>query len=304
MNRRAVLTSGAVAAVGAGIMAACRDASGRADTVPATGGKARGRAGSFIEARDGTSLFHLDWGSGRPVVFVHAWALSADIWEYQMTELAERGCRCVAYDRRGHGRSADPGHGYDFDTMADDLAAVIDGLDLERVTLVGHSMGGGEVVRYLARHGSRRVARVVLTSSITPGVRSPGAMDGFIGALKQDRPATLAAGVAMFTGVKRQVSPQMSAWVVDQFMRTSPRAAIECLRAVAASDFGADLQAVKVPALILHGDDDQLNHVDRTARATAQAISGSTLQVYPGAPHGLPLTDKERFNRDLLAFIG
>jgi pimeloyl-ACP methyl ester carboxylesterase len=304
MNRREVLTSGAVAAVGAGILAACREAGGVPGTVPAATTRPRRRAGSFIEAADGTSLFHLDWGQGKPVLFVHAWALSADIWEYQMTELAESGLRCVAYDRRGHGRSADSGRGYDFDTLADDLAAVIEQLDLDRVTLVGHSMGGGEIVRYLARHGSSRVARVVLASAITPGIGKSGAFDGFIAMLKQDRPAVLTAGVAKFTGAGRSVSPQMSAWVVSQFLRASPRATIECMRAVASSDFTADLAAVTVPTLIAHGDADELNHIDQTARRTARAIRGSTLSVYPGAPHGLVLTDRERFNRELLGFIG
>jgi pimeloyl-ACP methyl ester carboxylesterase len=150
------------------------------------------RRPSFVETDDGASLFYLDWGTGKPVLFTHAWALNADIWEYQLTELVDQGLRCIAYDRRGHGRSSDPGCGYDYDRLADDLAAVIDRLDLHDVTLVGFSMGNGEAVRYLSRHGSSRVARLVMVSSIPP--QSGGNFDAFIAALKQDRPDLLRQG--------------------------------------------------------------------------------------------------------------
>src|SRR6185295_17449748 len=229
-----------------------------------------------------------------------------------MTELADHGLRCIAYDRRGHGRSNDPGRGYDFDTLADDLATVLDRLDLHDVTLVGHSMGGGEIARYLSRHGTRRIARTVLVSAITPLVArkpdypegtDPKVYDALIAGLKQDRPAALTGGVALFTGTHRVVSPAMSQWVVSHFLRSSPKAVIDCMRAIAEADFRADLRAFTIPTLIIHGDADQLNPIDKTGRATAQAIRGSELKVYEGGPHGLVVTDKERFTQDLLAFV-
>lgn len=210
MDRRTVATSlAAVALAGA--------PTARADT-KAPSAAARP---SFVETDDGASLFYLDWGTGKPVLFTHAWALNADIWEYQLTELADQGVRCVAYDRRGHGRSSDPGRGYDYDRLADDLAAIIDRLDLHDVTLVGFSMGNGEAVRYLSRHGSSRIARLVMVSTIPP--QASGNYDAFISALKQDRPTFFAKGVAAFTSGHPAVSPAMTEWVVAQFMRSSPK---------------------------------------------------------------------------------
>lgn len=318
IDRRQALISGAALAGGVGLAAAgaaCTGSGGipSAAAAPATGGAgpSAGR-GPFIEGQGGAQLFHLDWGTGAPIVFLHAWALDAELWEYQMIALAERGWRCIAYDRRGHGRSSAPGHGYDFDTLADDLAAVLDRLDLRGVTLVGHSMGGGEIARYLSRHGTARIARVVLASSITPLVgkkpdnpdgTDPSQYEALIAMIKQDRPAFLTGGVPLFVG-DRTISPAMSQWLTAQFLRASPRAAIECMRAIAAADFRPDLAAFTIPTLILHGDADKLNPIDKTARRTAQAIRGSELKVYQGAPHGLTITDRDRFNQDLLAFLG
>jgi pimeloyl-ACP methyl ester carboxylesterase len=217
----------------------------------------------------------------------------------------------VAYDRRGHGRSSDPGRGYDFDTLADDLATLLEQLDLHDVTLVGHSMGGGEIARYLTRHGTARIARAVLTSAVTPIVArrpdypegtAPEAYEALVAALKADRPAAVTAGVPLFTGARREVSPAMVQWLTAQFLRASPKAAIECMRAIAVADFRPDMRSFTIPTLIIHGDDDQLNNLDRTGRKTAQAIRGSELRIYDGAPHGLPLTDRSRFTQDLLAF--
>ena len=182
---------------------------------------------SFIETDDGASLFHVDWGTGKPVLFTHAWGLNADIWEYQLVELADQGLRCVAYDRRGHGRSSDPGRGYDYDRLADDLAAVINQLDLTDVTLVAHSMGNGEAVRYLRRHGSARIARLVMLSTIPP--QSTSDFSPLIAGLKQDRPAFFAKGVAAFTGGHPAVSPAMTEWIIAQFMRASPKGTIDCM---------------------------------------------------------------------------
>lgn len=261
---------------------------------------ASGGRPSFIETGDGASLFHLDWGTGKPVVFSHPWALNADIWEYQLTELVDQGLRCVAYDRRGHGRSSDPGRGYDYDRLADDLAAVIERLDLRDVTLVGYSMGNGEAVRYLSRHGSSRIARLVMVSTIPP--QSGGKFDALIAALKQDRPTFFAKGVMAFTGGHPAVSPAMTEWVIEQFMRSSPKAVIDCLRAISGGDFEAELRAVKVPTLVVHGDKDAVNPLDKTGRKVAELIPNATLKVYEEGPHGLAVTHRDRLARDILSF--
>ena len=291
MDRRSAATSIAAAAVAALVTAGGRPAEAR---IPGT------TRSSFIETEDGASLFHVDWGTGKPVVFTHAWGLNADIWEYQLVELADQGLRCVAYDRRGHGRSSDPGRGYDYDRLADDLATVIDQLDLRDVTLVAHSMGNGEAVRYLKRHGSARIARLVMLSTVPP--QSTSNFGPLIAGLKQDRPGFLAKGVVAFTGGHPAVSPAMTEWIVAQFMRASPKATIDCMRAIARGDFQADLRAVTVPTLIAHGDKDVVNPLDATARKVAELIPGSTLKVYEGAPHGLVITHRDRLAQEILAF--
>jgi non-heme chloroperoxidase len=289
MNRRSVATIATVAA--AAIVGA---AATRADAKASTG------RSPFIETDDGASLFHLDWGTGKPVLFTHAWALNADIWEYQLTELVDQGVRCVAYDRRGHGRSSDPGRGYDYDRLADDLAAVIDRLDLHDVTLVGFSMGNGEAVRYLSRHGSSRIARLVMVSTIPP--QSGGNLDAYVTALKQDRPTFFAKGVTAFTNGHPAVSPAMTEWVVAQFMRSSPKSVIDCMRAISHGNFEAELRAVTVPTLVLHGDKDQVNPLERTGKKVAELIPGATLKVYEEGAHGLPVTHRQRLTQDILAF--
>lgn len=300
MDRRSAATSLAAAAVTAMIAASDRTADAR---TPETARTASGPRPSFIETKDGASLFYNDWGIGKPVLFTHAWGLNADIWEYQLTELADRGLRCVAYDRRGHGRSTDPGRGYDYDTLADDLAAVVNQLDLSDVTLVGYSMGNGEAVRYLSRHGSARIARLVMVSTIPPQTDS-SLFDGLIAGLKQDRPAFFANGVAAFTGGHPAISPAMTEWVIAQFMRASPKAVIECMRAISRGDFRADMRAVALPTLVVHGDNDQVNPLDQTAKKAAELIPGCALKVYEGAPHGLVITHRDRLTRDILAFAG
>jgi pimeloyl-ACP methyl ester carboxylesterase len=298
MDRRSAAISLAAAAVSAMIAAGGSAAAGRKPERPKTPRAARP---SFVETDDGASLFYNDWGAGQPVLFTHAWGLNADIWEYQLTELADQGVRCVAYDRRGHGRSTDPGHGYNYDRLADDLATVIGRLDLKDVTLVGYSMGSGEAVRYLRRHGSARVTRLVMVSTLAPQPDS-SFFDAFIAGLKKDRPAFFAGGVASFTGGHPAVSPAMTEWVIAQFMRASPKATIECMRAIARSDFRADMRAVTVPTLIVHGDKDQVNPLEHTAKKTAELIPGCALKVYEGAPHGLVITHRDRLARDILAF--
>lgn len=291
MDRMSVATSlAAVAAAAGGVAPARADAK-----APSAGARQ-----SFVETDDGVSLFHLDWGIGKPVLFTHAWALNADIWEYQLTELVDQGLRCVAYDRRGHGRSSDPGRGYDYDRLADDLATVIDRLDLRDVTLVGFSMGNGEAVRYLSRHGNNRIARLVMVSTIPP--QSGGNFDAFITALKQDRPTFFAKGVTAFTGGHPSVSPAMTDWVIAQFMRSSPKGAVDCMRAISHGNFEAELRAVAVPTLVLHGDNDQVNPLELTGRKVAELIPGATLKVYEEGAHGLPITHRNRLAQDILAF--
>lgn len=298
MHRRTAATSLAIAAATVLVAAGGRAADAKPREAEKTASEPRP---SFIETDDGASLFYNDWGTGKPVLFTHAWGLNADIWEYQLTELVDQGLRCVAYDRRGHGRSTDPGRGYDYDRLADDLAAVIDQLDLRDVTLVGYSMGNGETVRYLSRHGGARIARLVMVSTIAPQPHS-SLFDSFIAGLKQDRSAFFANGVTAFTGGHAAVSPAMTEWVIAQFMRASPKAIIECMRGMSRGDLRADMRAVSVPTLIVHGDKDQVSPLEKNAKKTAELVPGCELRVYEDAPHGLVLTHRDRLARDILAF--
>jgi pimeloyl-ACP methyl ester carboxylesterase len=261
---------------------------------------------SSVETRDGTRLFVKDWGprAGKPVLFTHGWPLDADMWEYQMPALAQRGFRCVAFDRRGFGRSDQPGHGYDFDTFADDLAAVVGDRDLRDVTLVGFSMGAGEMARYLARHGGARVARVALIGA-TLRPLDEGVATAMTAALCIDRPKFLADGVpSLFAATGGQaVSPEMMDWIVGLALRASPLATVACMRLLAHADFTSALGVFTMPTLLVHGDQDGSAPIDG-ARAVAAAIPGSRLLEYPGQPHGLFLTERDRLTRDLLAFVG
>jgi non-heme chloroperoxidase len=298
MDRRSASKSLAAAAVAALVAAGVRSA---AAEPPETKKMASGPRPSFVETDDGASLFYVDWGAGKPVLFTHAWGLNADIWEYQLTELVDQGLRCIAYDRRGHGRSTDPGRGYDYDRLADDLAALINQLDLNDVTLVGFSMGNGEAVRYLQRHGSARIARLVMVSTIPPQSDS-SRFNAMIAGLKQDRPAFFANGVTAFTGGHAAVSPAMAEWVIAQFMRASPKGAIECMRAISRGDLRADMRAVTLPTLIVHGAKDQVSPLEKTAKKAAELIPGCELKVYEEAPHGLVITHRDRLAQDILAF--
>jgi non-heme chloroperoxidase len=274
------------------------------ESMPAT------RTASPIRTADGVGLFHRDWGSGPPVVFVASWSLPSDSWAYQMLALSEAGCRCVAYDRRGHGRSDDPGRGFDFDTLADDLAAVMEALDLRGATLVGFSMGTGEVVRYLTRHGAGRVARIVLIGTTTPMLaRAADNPDGLdlalfeafrIGALMQDFPGWIDDSMVPF--VTAETPPGLRNWVRDMALRTSAKALLNCNRTLTAADFRAELRSVGVPTLVIHGGQDMTCPLDLTGRPTAALVPDARLTVYEGAPHGLFLTHMARLNADLLAF--
>jgi non-heme chloroperoxidase len=266
---------------------------------------------SFIERTDGTALFYRDWGTGKPIVFVAGAGVPSGMWAYQMVPLVQAGFRCVAFDRRGHGRSSDPGRGYDFDTLSDDLAAVIETLDLREVTLVGHSMGCGEIVRYLTRHGSARVARVALIAPTTPFLLktedNPRGVDkavfeelraGFL----RDYPQWLAENARPF--VVAETSDAIIQWCMDLMLQTSLQAVVECNVAVTETDFRDELRRMDTPVLIVHGTVDQSAPIELTGRPTAELIRGSELRVYEGAPHGLLLTHIERLNADLLRFAG
>ncbi len=269
----------------------------------------------YVTTTDGCSLFYRDWGSGSPVVFLHGWGLGSGMWEYQMPWLVDQGLRCVAFDARGCGRSDDPGRGYDFDTLANDLAAVLEHLDLSGVTLVAHSMGSGTVARYLTLHGATRIARVLLLAPTTPFVLKTGdnphgvdkaAFDFTCDQLARDRPRFLAAGAEAFFGRGTEQSPvsrEIIEWGVGLAMQASPRATIGYVRTFSESDLRGDLRSFTVPTLVIHGDADQSTPLELTGRPTARGIDGARLVVYEGAAHGLFFTEKERLNRDLVEFV-
>jgi non-heme chloroperoxidase len=264
---------------------------------------------------NGTQLFYRDWGSGRPVVFVTSWALSSSMWQYQMHHLADNGFRAVAYDRRGHGRSDDPGSGYDIDTLADDLAALIEHLDLTEVTLVGHSMGGGEIVRYLTRHGEARVAKIVLVGATLPCLpQLPDNPDGIPAAVREQLLAWLRndlggwidenAGPFFGDGLPGcELSQATRDWTIRDCMGVSLDAAIGCLTANATADFRPELAKVTVPALIVHADHDASAPLELCGQRTAELLADAELKVYTDAAHALYLTHAERLNTDLLDYV-
>jgi len=257
-----------------------------------------------------TRLHYRVWGQGRPLLFLHGWALSADAWSGPMLHLSEQGFRCVGYDRRGHGRSGDPGWGYDFDTLADDLAALLDHLDLRETTLIAHSIGAGEAVRYLARHGSGRVARLALVAPMGPRLRQapdfeaglpPEDFQALRQRWREDFPGWLAENAGPFFGP--EVPPATIQWGLQMAMQCSLKAALASNEALERADLRADFAAVPVPTLILHGDADQSLPLELAGREAARLLPRSRLEVYPGAPHGLMFSHLPQLNRDLLAFI-
>jgi len=270
---------------------------------------------STITTKDGTQIFYNDWGTGPPVVFSHGWPLSADAFEDQMFYLASRGYRCIAHDRRGHGRSSQPWNGNDLDTYADDLAELVTALDLKNAIHVGHSTGGGEVARYIGRHGTKRVSKAVLIGAIPPlMLKTPANPGGLpIDVFNQLRAGVQADRSQFFKdltmpfygynrpGAKVSEGVRNSFWL--QGMLAGFPASYFCIKAFSETDLTEDLKKIDVPTLILHGDDDQIVPMADSALLSAKIVKKATLKVYKGAPHGLCTTHKDQVNQDLLAFI-
>ena len=270
---------------------------------------------SYITAKDGTEIYYKDWGKGPAVTFSHGWPLSSDAWDGQMLFLAQRGFRVVAHDRRGHGRSSQASSGNDMNGYADDLAAVIEALDLKEVTLVGHSTGGGEVARYIARHGTKRVARAVLIAAVPPimlkSATNPEGLpmevfDSIRNGLMNDRSQFYKDLALQFYGANRP-GAKVSQGTLDQFwlwsMQAGLKNAYESIKAFSETDQTEDLKQFDVPTLVLHGEDDQIVPVKNSAKKSARLIKGAKEIYYPGAPHGITATHQDQVNAELLKFL-
>jgi non-heme chloroperoxidase len=270
---------------------------------------------SFITTKDGTQIYYKDWGKGRAVVFSHGWPLNGDAWDSQMLFLTTQGYRTIAHDRRGHGRSGQPSEGNEMDTYADDLATLIETLDLHDATLVGHSTGGGEVTRYIGRHGTKRVTKAVLVSAVPPLMlkteKNPGGLpletfDGLRASSVADRSQFYQDLSGPFYGGNRP-GAKVSQGVTDAFwrqaMQSGHKNAYECIKAFSETDFTEDLKKFDIPTLIIHGSDDQIVPIGAAAMMSSKLVKNAILKVYEGGPQGLTDTHKDHLNADLLAFI-
>jgi non-heme chloroperoxidase len=271
---------------------------------------------STITTKDGTQLYYKDWGTGQPVVFSHGWPLNADSWEAQMMFLATNGYRCIAHDRRGHGRSSQPWNGNDMDTYADDLSELIEKLDLKDAVLVGFSAGGGEVARYIGRHGTKRLAKAALISAVPPLMLKTAANPGGLPIEKFDeiRKGTTADRSQLYIDIAsgpffgaNRPGAHVSKGMIDTFWHQGVMAGhkntYDCIKAFSETDFTEDLKKFDVPTLIIHGDDDQIVPIGAAGLRSAKLVKNSTLKIYKGAPHGLAETHKDQLNADLLAFL-
>ena len=269
----------------------------------------------YIKTAEDTSLYVKVWGSGRPVILIHGWPLSADSWDDQAIALANAGYQAIAYDRRGFGRSSQPWSGYEYDTLADDLRAVVEQTGAQDATLVGFSMGGGEVARYLSRHGGKSVVKAALVSSIVPFMLKTddnpegtpqSTFDDITANIKNDRAAFFHTFMKQFFGVgmiSHPVSEEVIEWARGLCMQASLKATLDCAKAFATTDFRPELAAFTLPTLIIHGTADKTVPIDAAGRAAAQGIANAQLIEYEEAPHGLFATEKQRFTEDLLAFV-
>jgi non-heme chloroperoxidase len=313
-SRRDILAASIIAATTVGLASAA--VADVAQQEPATSSKRKGtRTVNTITSKDGTQIYYKDWGRGPVVTFSHGWPLNADAWDGQMQFLVQQGFRVIAHDRRGHGRSEQASSNNDMNGYADDLAAVVETLDLKNITMVGHSTGGGEVVRYIARHGSKRVAKAVLIGAVPPLMLKTATnpegipievFDGLRTSVLKDRAQFYKEFAIPFFGANRQ-GAKVSQGTLDQFwlwsMQAGLRNSYECIKAFSETDFTDDLKKIEVPTLVLHGEDDQIVPIAASAKKSAQLIKGAKALYYPGAPHGLTVTHQDQVNADLLAFL-
>src|ERR1700690_1023461 len=316
ISRRHVLIGGAAMMAVTGLPIAVFAGQSKPASDPAPRRKNQGEAHmNTVTTKDGTTIFYKDWGTGPAVVFSHGWPLNADAWDLQMLFLGQNGYRVIAHDRRGHGRSSQPWDGNNMDTYADDLGALLDRLDLKNVTLVGHSTGGGEVVRYIGRHGTKRVSKAVLIGAVPPLMlktqKNPGGLplsvfDGIRSGVAGDRSQFYKEVTLPFYGYNRP-GAKISEGVRDhwwlQGMMGGVKAHYDCIKAFSETDFTADLKKIDIPVFVIHGDDDQIVPIGAAGLMSAKILKKATLKVYKGYPHGMATAHPDEINKDMLAFI-